>query len=86
LMEAMGMELAVAAYDIPGIDQLVTHDETGLLSQFGDTETLIKYWKTLLTNTEVAKRLAKNAHGFVNRKFSAHRMSNEYIDLYQLLV
>jgi glycosyltransferase involved in cell wall biosynthesis len=86
LMEAMGMELAVAAYDIAGIDQLVTHNETGLLAKFGDKETLEKYWIQLLTDEKKSKELAWQAKAFVDEKFSGQRMAREYTALYQELV
>jgi glycosyltransferase involved in cell wall biosynthesis len=86
LMEAMGMELAVAAYDIPGIDQLVEHEKTGLLAQFGDTETLTRYWIELLTDLEKSNQLAKRAREFVDEKFSGQRMAREYFELFERLV
>jgi glycosyltransferase involved in cell wall biosynthesis len=86
LMEAMGMELAVAAYDIPGIDQLVRHNKTGLLAKFGDKETLAKYWVELLTDEEKSKELARQAKAFVDEKFSGQRMASEYTSLYQEVV
>jgi glycosyltransferase involved in cell wall biosynthesis len=86
LMEAMGMELAVAAYDIPGIDQLVTHNETGLLAKFGDTETLSCCWIELLTNSAKSKDLSISAREFVDEKFSGQRMAKEYKSLYERLV
>jgi glycosyltransferase involved in cell wall biosynthesis len=86
LMEAMGMELAVAAYDIAGIDQLVEHEKTGLLAQFGDTETLTRYWIELLTDLKKSNQLAKRAREFVDEKFSGQRMAREYFELFERLV
>jgi glycosyltransferase involved in cell wall biosynthesis len=86
LMEAMGMELAVAAYDIPGIDQLVTHNETGLLANFGDKDTLTRYWVELLTDDDKSRHLASNAKEFVDENFSGQRMAREYLALYDQLV
>ena len=86
LMEAMGMELAVAAYDIAGIDQLVTHNQSGLLAKFGDKETLANYWIDILDNDAKAKSLAKNAKSFVDEKFSGQRMAREYKDLFYNLL
>lgn len=82
LMEAMGMELAVAAYDIPGIDQLVTHNKTGWLAKFGDKETLTKYWIEILSDEKKSSDIAKQAKNFVDEKFSGKRMSKEYLALY----
>jgi glycosyltransferase involved in cell wall biosynthesis len=86
LMEAMGMELAVAAYDIPGIDQLITHNDTGLLADFGDKEALTKHWIELLTNDEASKKLATMAKAFVDEKFSGQRMARAYLALFDQLV
>ncbi len=86
LMEAMGMGVPVAAYDIPGIDQLVTHEDTGLLAEFGDTETLHEYWHRMLTQHENAKSLAESGRKFVNEKFSAKRMADEYYQLFRELL
>jgi glycosyltransferase involved in cell wall biosynthesis len=85
LMEAMGMEVAVAAYDIAGIDQLVTHNETGLLAKFGDTKTLTRYWIALLTDIEKSKSLSKSARNFVDENFSGQRMAREYYELFKRL-
>lgn len=86
LMEAMGMELSVAAYDIAGIDQLVTHNKTGLLAEFGDKKTLTQYWLDILSDEQKAIDLAKNAKSFVDDKFSAHRMAIEYTELFTQLL
>lgn len=85
LMEAMGMGIAVAAYNIKGIDQLVTHEKTGLLADFGDKKTLSDYWIELLSNTNKAERLANEGRTFVNNEFSGNRMANDYLDLYHKL-
>jgi len=83
LMEACAMGIPVAAYDIPGIDQLITHGETGLLATLGDTTTLSKYWEKLLFDNEFASGLAKNARHYVQAHYSAQRMANEYLDLFK---
>lgn len=86
LMEALGMELAVAAYDIAGIDQLIEHNKTGLLAKLGDKETLTEYWLELLQNDEKSKKLAHQGLEFVNEHFSGKRMANEYLDVFNKLL
>ena len=86
LMEALGMELPVAAYNIPGIDQLVEHEKTGLLADFGDKETLTKYWLELLQNQDKANSLAQAGRAFVNERFSGKRMAKEYLELFKKLI
>jgi len=86
LMEAIAMEVPVAAYDIPGIDQLVVHEETGLLAKYGDQQTLKNYWLKLLLDKKLADTLAQQGREFVNERYSGQRMAEEYTALYQALV
>ncbi len=86
LMEAMAMEIPVAAYDIPGIDQLVTNDETGLLSPYGDKITLESNWKKLLYNEDLSINLANQGRKFVLDNFSGKRMAQEYLSLFKSLI
>jgi glycosyltransferase involved in cell wall biosynthesis len=86
LMEAIAMEIPVAAYNIPGIDQLIVHEKTGLLAEYGDQKTLKKYWLKLLSDKAYANELAKQGRMFVNERYSGHRMATEYTTLYQNLL
>lgn len=86
LMEAIAMGVPVAAYNIPGIDQLVKHEDTGLLAQYGDQDTLGNYWKKLLTDDIYASDLASNGRAFINEMYSGQRMANEYTSLFQSLL
>jgi glycosyltransferase involved in cell wall biosynthesis len=85
LMEACAMGIPVAAYDIPGVDQLITHEKTGLLATLGDKNTLGTYWEKLLFDEQYATYLAENARQYVQTHYSANRMANEYFDLFKLL-
>jgi len=86
LMEATAMGIPVAAYDIAGIDQLITHEKSGLLAKLGDKKTLSQYWERLLFNKDEATIFADNAREFVNYHYSAQRMANEYTDLFEKMV
>ena len=59
LMEACAMETPVAAYDIAGIDQLISHEKTGLLSPLGYKEHLLDCWEKLLSDEDYASNSAK---------------------------
>jgi glycosyltransferase involved in cell wall biosynthesis len=86
LMEATAMGIPVAAYDIAGIDQLITHEKSGLLAKLGDKETLSTYWEKLLFDSESALKLTNNAREFVNNHYSGQRMANEYTELFESMV
>ncbi|EED33945.1 glycosyl transferase, group 1 [gamma proteobacterium NOR5-3] len=86
LMEACAMGVPVAAYDIPGIDQLIKHEETGLLAPLKDREALAEHWNTILNDQDEAQRLATNAKQYVYDHYAASRMAREYQALFQDLV
>jgi len=86
LMEATAMGVPVAAYNIAGIDQLIAHEQSGLLAKLGDKDTLSKYWEKLLFDNEYATTLADNAREYVNEHYSAQRMANEYTELFHKMV
>jgi len=86
LMEATAMGIPVAAYNIAGVDQLIEHEETGLLAPFGEKETLATYWEDLLFDEEKAKKLSDNACEFVNENYAGKRMATEYIEVFKQLL
>jgi len=83
LMETMAMGVPVAAYDIPGIDQLVHHNQTGLLAPLGDKEKLGQYWECLLFDSDMAAQVSSGARDYVNQHFAGKRMADEYQELFR---
>ncbi|NWO05216.1 MAG: glycosyltransferase family 4 protein [Alteromonadaceae bacterium] len=86
LMEAMALGVPVAAYDIPGVDQLISHGENGLLAPHGDREALADCCRQLLDNPKLAGRLAEAARQTIETRYSARRMAGQYLALFQQLV
>lgn len=86
LMEACAMETPISAYDIPGIDQLIFHEKTGLLAPLGDKAALQACWKKILDNPQQAKALGHHARRYVEEHFSAKRMAKEYSGLFEKLL
>lgn len=86
LMEACAMGIPVAAYNIAGIDQLITHGETGLLAELFNKDQLQSYWETLLYNKKTSHKLSTAARQYVQENYSAKRMANEYLNLFNELL
>jgi len=86
LMEACAMAIPIAAYEIAGIDQLISHEETGLLADLGDKKTLASYWERLLDDKDYANQLGYNAVQYVNENYAAKRMADEYTALFKQLL
>ena len=86
MMEAMVMEIPVAAYDIPGVNKLIIQEQTGLMAPFGQVEALKRCWERLLYDKEFSSRIARNGRKHVVENFSAKRMAEEYMNLYEEMV
>lgn len=80
------MGVPSAAYNIAGIDQLIVHEETGLLAPLGDKEALETCWEKILVDDEYAAELSSNARHYVQDKFSGKRMAQDYTELFQSMV
>jgi len=80
------MATPVAAYDIAGIDQLVKHEHTGLLATLGDKATLSDHWERLLDDQDFADKIGQNARIYVNEHYSAKRMADEYMTLFNKML
>ena len=86
LMETLAMGIPVAAYNIPGIDQLIEHEQSGLCVPFGEKEALKNQWLRILDDKTLADRLVENGRKWVYEKFAASRMAREYTELFHQLV
>ena len=86
LMEAMAVGVPVVAYDIPGVDQLITHGETGMLAPYGDKVALERCCREVLENQELAGKLVNNGRRLIDEHYSAARMAREYENLFGELV
>lgn len=86
LMEACAMGIPVVSYDIDGVDQLITHNETGLLAPLYDKDALIELFSEVYENKEKALTLGDNANKYVNEHYSGSRMAKEYLTLFNNLI
>jgi glycosyltransferase involved in cell wall biosynthesis len=86
LMEACAMGTPVVSYDIDGVDQLITHNKTGLLAPLKDKSSLITLFLQVYDSPEYALALGKNAIQYVNKHYAATRMAQEYLVLFKQLI
>ncbi len=83
LMEAMTMGVPVVGYNVPGVNNLIIHEKTGLMEERDDIKGLKRCWERLLFNEEFARELGQNGREHVINNYSAKRMADEYMNLYQ---
>jgi glycosyltransferase involved in cell wall biosynthesis len=86
LMEACAMGTPVVSYDIDGVDQLITHNETGLLAPLKDKAALSALFLQVYDQPEHALTLGKKAIEYVNEHYAASRMAQEYLVLFKQLI
>jgi glycosyltransferase involved in cell wall biosynthesis len=86
LMEACAMGTPVVSYDIDGVDQLITHNKTGLLAPLKDKQALTKLFLEVFDEPERALALGRNASEYVNKHYAASRMAKEYLVLFGTLI
>ena len=82
IMEAMACEVPSIATDIPGTDELIIHEKTGLLVPIKDSEALGNSIIRLLKDKNLQDNLITNAKHRLN-KFSMETIAKKYRDLYK---
>lgn len=85
-LEAMACEVPVIASKTGGLPELVKDGHTGYLSDVGDVEKMTKDALELLKSPDVLRRFRKNARKRAVEEFSADRIVEQYIALYQQLL
>jgi glycosyltransferase involved in cell wall biosynthesis len=86
LTEAMIMGVPVTATAVDGVPELVTHQQTGLLSPPGDPARLAENIMWLLDHPEEARKMSECAKQRVIPTFSAERMVEQIEALYEHLL
>ncbi|MCI5164914.1 MAG: glycosyltransferase [Candidatus Electrothrix sp. GM3_4] len=86
LLEAMATGLPIVATDVGGVGRIIQDGENGLLISPADTDKLATGISTLLADSTKADQLAKNAICTVESKYSAQKMSEDYMALYDEVI
>jgi glycosyltransferase involved in cell wall biosynthesis len=85
LMEAMAANVPVVVSDIPSNQELVQHEQTGLVFPHGDGAAMMKSLKRVLEDTELAEKMGRAALKLITERHSVEQMVQRHIDLYQKL-
>jgi glycosyltransferase involved in cell wall biosynthesis len=86
LIEAMAAGKPVLASKIPPITEIVSDGETGLLVNPDDPQAFANAMTWLVTHPEQAQQMGKRGQERVYKYFSAQRMANDTVSLYERLV
>lgn len=82
LLEAMFNKKPIIASDAPGINDMITNGESGLLFKTCNTNEVKEHLITYLTQPEIAKKLSQGAYKVFETKYSYSNMINGYTDIF----
>lgn len=85
LMESLSLNTPAVAYDIPGVDQLIIHEQNGLLAPHGNVDKLAEQLLRMIDDNDLRIRLTLKGKQVVEERFSARRMAEEYLELFSQL-
>nr|WP_050769572.1 glycosyltransferase [Thermosinus carboxydivorans] len=83
ICEAMACGTPVVAFAVGDTPEIVVHGETGYLAEPGDSDDLVRGMAFFLDDAAARQRAGEAARLRILDKFSAKRMVNDYIDLYE---
>ena len=81
LIEAMAAGVPVIATNVPGIRDVVTHGETGLLVPPAQPSALASAIETVMTDQSLRERLVRNGLAKVRRRFTWDVVLPRYLEL-----
>ncbi len=83
-IEAFALKIPVVAFDAPAANEIITDNETGILTPKFNSEILAQKLIFLLKNPEERKRISENAYQRFLDHYTADRMINETAAWYKL--
>jgi glycosyltransferase involved in cell wall biosynthesis len=86
LMEAMSLGIPCIASDIPPNQELIRHEETGLLFPTGSSPDLTKALARILNDSEFARRIGDTGRDLIQRDHAVPAMVEAYRQLYRRLI
>jgi glycosyltransferase involved in cell wall biosynthesis len=83
IIEAMAAEKAVVATNVGGVPDVVTHEETGLLSEPGDVAAMAAAMVRLAASPEERGRMGSAGRQRAATRYSIERLVDDIESLYQ---
>lgn len=85
-LEAMAAGIPCIGTDIGGINEIILHEENGLLFAKGNASDLAVQINRMLENSQERKRMALSGQRRVQSFFNMDRVANETLNLFRELV
>ena len=81
-LEAMSCGKPVVSSSVGGLPELIKHNETGFIAEFGDVDRMAKYVVDLLTNEKKYEAFSKNSRDRALNKFDKSKVIPIYEEFY----
>lgn len=85
-VEAMWHNTPVVSFEFDGIDELITHEKTGMLSKMYDLKAIKKNIEKLFESKHLRNRILSNAKQTITKKFSFNNNTAKLLKAYKMLV
>lgn len=86
LIEAMSCGTACVVTDVPGNNNIVEHEKTGLLFPSGNSNALFESLKKIITNEKLRKTIEKDALDYARKQFGFHEVLSKELKIIQKLL
>ncbi len=86
VLEAMSMQLPVVATKSGGLNEVIDHEEDGMLAEVYDHEEIARHLMLLANNFEKRKTMGENARNKILNQFTLNRQISQFEDTYHALM
>lgn len=81
LLEAAAMKKPVILSSVPGIDAYLINGETGITVPVGDDKAFLQAIKTLLSDSDLARRLGEQAYKHCSKKNTSKNWAQAHVEI-----
>lgn len=86
IKEAFYLKIPVIATNVGGIPELIKSQETGILIEPENSQSLLDEINKLLKNQILQEKLSENAHKFIMENYTWELLYQKYVNFYQNLI
>jgi glycosyltransferase involved in cell wall biosynthesis len=83
LLESMASGVPVVSTDFAGVEELITHGESGFIVRRGDVSGMADRIESLLRNAEQRRQVGESGRRLVREGFSVEAMTRRLLDVYE---
>ena len=82
IMQVMACRMPIIASDVPGVNNMIKHDQNGLLVPAKNAEALCSAILRLINDRDLSAALAQNAYTFASENYSNKKMLERYNEIF----